>query len=230
MLNIIEYICILVANLTPQIMALDLVDILKIAPAAVIGLTVHEFSHAYAAYKLGDSTAKEEGRLTLNPLKHIDWLGFFLIIIAGFGWAKPVSFNPNNLKNKHRDEIIISVAGPISNFILAILFFVIARILYSTSYFKTSGLEIINLIMTWGIINFSLFVFNLIPIPPLDGSHIYLTYLKEINPKLMTNMYKWGTLGLILIIVAENKLGINILHISDLVGGLSKFFISLMSF
>jgi len=230
MLNIIEYICILVANLTPQIMALDLVDILKIAPAAVIGLTVHEFSHAYAAYKLGDSTAKEEGRLTLNPLKHIDWLGFFLIIIAGFGWAKPVSFNPNNLKNKHRDEIIISVAGPISNFILAILFFVIARILYSTSYFKTSGLEIINLIVTWGIINFSLFIFNLIPIPPLDGSHIYLTYLKEINPKLMTNMYKWGMLGLILIIVAENKLGINILHISDLVGGLSKFFISLMSF
>jgi len=211
-------------------MALDLVDILKIAPAAVIGLTVHEFSHAYAAYKLGDSTAKEEGRLTLNPLKHIDWLGFFLIIIAGFGWAKPVSFNPNNLKNKHRDEIIISVAGPISNFILAILFFIIARILYSTNYFQTSGLEIINLIMTWGIINFSLFVFNLIPIPPLDGSHIYLTYLKEINPKLMTNMYKWGTLGLILIIVADNKLGINILHISDLVGGLSKFFISLMSF
>jgi len=211
-------------------MALDLADILKIAPAAVIGLTVHEFSHAYAAYKLGDSTAKAEGRLTLNPLKHIDWLGFFLIIIAGFGWAKPVSFNPNNLKNKHRDEIIISVAGPISNFLLAILFFVIARVLYSTSYFQTSSLEIINLIMTWGIINFSLFVFNLIPIPPLDGSHIYLTFLKEINPKLMTNMYKWGTLGLILIIVAENKLGINILHISDMVGGLSKFFINLMSF
>jgi len=211
-------------------MALDLADILRIAPAAVIGLTVHEFSHAYAAYKLGDSTAKAEGRLTLNPLKHIDWLGFFLIIIAGFGWAKPVSFNPNNLKNKHRDEIIISVAGPISNFLLAILFFVIARVLYSTSYFQTSSLEIINLIMTWGIINFSLFVFNLIPIPPLDGSHIYLTFLKEINPKLMTNMYKWGTLGLILIIVAENKLGINILHISDMVSGLSKFFINLMSF
>lgn len=211
-------------------MELDLADILKIAPAAVIGLTVHEFSHAYAAYKLGDNTAKEEGRLTLNPLKHIDWLGFFLIIIAGFGWAKPVSFNPNNLKNKHRDEIIISVAGPISNFLLAILFFVIARVLYSTSYFQTSSLEIINLIMTWGIINFSLFVFNLIPIPPLDGSHIYLTFLKEINPKLMTNMYKWGTLGLILIIVAENKLEINILHISDMVGGLSKFFINLMSF
>ena len=212
-------------------MGLDLVEILKIAPAAVIGLTVHEFSHAYAAYKLGDNTAKDEGRLTLNPLKHIDWLGFFLIIIAGFGWAKPVSFNPNNLKNKHRDEILISIAGPISNFILAILFFVIALFLYSTAYFQTtSGLEIINLIMTWGIINFSLFVFNLIPIPPLDGSHLYLTYLKEINPKLMMNMYKWGTFVLLLIIIAESKFNINILHISELVGGLSRFFIEALGF
>ena len=107
-------------------MGLDLNEMLKIVPAAVIGLTVHEFSHAFAAYKLGDSTAKDDGRLTLNPLKHIDWLGFFLIVIAGFGWAKPVIFNPDNLKNKHRDEIIISVAGPLSNFVLAVLFLVIA--------------------------------------------------------------------------------------------------------
>ena len=212
-------------------MALDLTEILKIAPAAVIGLTVHEFSHAYAAYKLGDNTAKIDGRLTLNPLKHIDWLGFFLIVIAGFGWAKPVSFNPDNLKNKHRDEILISIAGPISNFILAVLFLVIARIMYSLDYFNnTTGLEIINLIMTWGVINFGLFVFNLIPIPPLDGSHIYLTFLKDINPKLMMNMYKWGTFVLFAIIIAENQFNLNILHLSDFVGNLSHYFINLLSF
>lgn len=85
-------------------------------PAVIIGLTVHELAHAYTAYKLGDMTAKNDGRLTLNPLKHIDPLGFILIVIAGFGWAKPVSFNPDNLKNKHRDEILISLAGPFSNF------------------------------------------------------------------------------------------------------------------
>jgi Zn-dependent protease len=213
-------------------MGLDITEILKIAPAAVIGLTVHEFAHAYTAYRLGDNTAKLEGRLTLNPLKHIDWLGFFLIVVAGFGWAKPVSFNPNNLKNKHRDEIMISLAGPISNFVIAILFFVIARLLYFVDIMNgsTFGLEVINLIMVWGVINFSLFVFNLIPLPPLDGSHIYLTYIKDINQKLMMNMYKYGTLILLAIIIAESQLKINILHISELVGGITSFFIKLLAF
>ena len=208
-------------------MGLDLTEILRIAPAAVIGLTVHEFSHAYAAYKLGDETAKNDGRLTLNPLKHIDWLGFFLILIAGFGWAKPVMFNPENLKNKHRDEIIIAIAGPVSNFLLAILFFVAARVLYMVDGISV---EIVQLIVVWGIINFSLFVFNLIPLPPLDGSHVYLTYLKDINPKLMMNLYRYGTLALFLIIIAENKLNINILHISNLVSGITSFFYKLMNF
>jgi Zn-dependent protease len=213
-------------------MGLDIGEILKIVPAAVIGLTVHEFSHAYAAYKLGDNTAKNEGRLTLNPIKHIDWLGFFLIVIAGFGWAKPVTFNPDNLKNKHRDEILISIAGPVSNFIIAVLFLVIARLLYFVDYFNTStlGLEMIQLIVIWGVINFGLFVFNLVPIPPLDGSHIYLTYLKDINPKLMINMYKYGTIGLLAIILIESNLNINILHISSLVSNITSFFFDLLRF
>jgi len=213
-------------------MALDLTEILKIAPAAVIGLTVHEFSHAYAAYKLGDNTAKLDGRLTLNPLKHIDWMGFFLIVIAGFGWAKPVVFNPDNLKHKHRDEILISIAGPLSNFVIAILFFVIARLLYINEFFNTTklGLEVINMIMMWGVINFGLFVFNMIPLPPLDGSHLYLTFLKEIHPKLMMNIYKYGTLGLFAIIIAETQFKVNILHLSELIGYFTRYIIQLLSF
>lgn len=213
-------------------MGLDITEMLKIVPAAVIGLTVHEFSHAFAAYKLGDNTAKNDGRLTLNPLKHIDWLGFFLIVIAGFGWAKPVIFNPENLKNKHRDEIIISLAGPVSNFILAILFLVIARLLYFADYFHGTalGMQIVNMIMIWGVINFGLFIFNLIPIPPLDGSHFYLTYLKDIHPKLMMNLYRWGTFGLFAIIIAENKFNLNILHLSELINDITKFFIQLLAF
>ena len=137
--------------------------LIDIAFSIIAIMSFHEFAHAYTAYRLGDNTAKDDGRLTLNPLKHIDWLGFFLIIIAGFGWAKPVSFNPNNLKNKHRDEILISIAGPISNFVIAILFFVLARVLYSIDFFNSEfGLQVINLIMTWGVINFSLFIFNLL--------------------------------------------------------------------
>ena len=211
---------------------MELIESMKIIPAAVIGLTVHEFSHAYAAYKLGDNTAKLDGRLTLNPLKHIDWMGFFLIVIAGFGWAKPVVFNPDNLKHKHRDEILISIAGPFSNFFLALLFFIIARLLYIDEFFNTTkfGLEIINMIMMWGVINFGLFVFNLIPLPPLDGSHLYLTFLKEIHPKLMMNIYKYGTLGLLAIIIAESQFKVNILHMSELIGYFTSFVIRLLSF
>lgn len=211
---------------------MDVVESLKIIPAAVIGLTVHEFSHAYMAYKLGDNTAKLDGRLTLNPLKHIDWMGFFLIVIAGFGWAKPVIFNPDNLKHKHRDEILIAIAGPVSNFLIAILFFVIARLLYFADFFNATkiGLEIINVIMIWGVINFSLFIFNLIPLPPLDGSHIYLTFLKEIHPKLMMNIYKYGTLVLFAIIIAESQFKWNILHLSELINYFSTFIIQQLSF
>jgi len=211
---------------------MDVIESLKIIPAAVIGLTVHEFSHAYTAYKLGDNTAKLDGRLTLNPLKHIDWMGFFLIVIAGFGWAKPVVFNPENLKHKHRDEILISLAGPFSNFVVAILFFVIARLLYINEFFNTTtiGLDIVNTIMMWGIINLSLFIFNLIPLPPLDGSHLYLTFLKEIHPKLMMNIYKYGTIALFAIIIAETQFKLNILHLSELINYFSSSVIQLLSF
>jgi len=211
---------------------MDFIEMIKIMPAAIIGLTVHEFSHAYTAFRLGDHTAKDQGRLTLNPLKHIDWMGFFLIVIAGFGWAKPVSFNPDNLKHKHRDEILISIAGPLSNLVIALLFFMVARVLFVFEFFNSTGfgLGMVNLMVVWGVINISLFIFNLIPLPPLDGSHLYLTFLKETNPKLMMNLYKYGTLALLVLIVAENSLNVNILHLSEMINTISSFFIGLMGF
>jgi len=211
---------------------MDFIEMIKIMPAAIIGLTVHEFSHAYMAFRLGDHTAKDQGRLTLNPLKHIDWMGFFLIVIAGFGWAKPVSFNPDNLKHKHRDEILISIAGPLSNLVIALLFFMVARVLFVFEFFNSTGfgLGMVNLIVVWGAINISLFIFNLIPLPPLDGSHLYLTFLKETNPKLMMNLYKYGTLALLILIIAENSLNVNILHLSEMINTISSFFIGLMGF
>jgi Zn-dependent protease len=209
---------------------MDLIQTIKIIPAAVIGLTFHEFSHAYMAFRLGDNTAKEQGRLTLNPLKHIDWMGFFLIIIAGFGWAKPVSFNPQNLTHKHRDEILISLAGPFSNLLLAIFFFITARSLYAINYFQftETGVDCVNLLAMWGVINLGLFIFNLIPLPPLDGSHIYLTYLSDINPQLMMQLYKYGTMGLLGIIIAESYLKVNILHLSDMVHSVTAFVMGLL--
>jgi len=213
-------------------MNFDIATTLKTIPAAIIGLTVHEYAHALMGYKLGDSTAKEQGRLTLNPLKHIDPLGFLLIIVAGFGWAKPVQFDPDNLKHKHRDEILIALAGPVSNLLVGILLLGIARLLYAFAYFSRTdfGLQIVNLLLLWAVINFGLFVFNLIPLPPLDGSHIYMTFLKETNPALLEKIYKYGTLALFLVIMIENRANIEILPTSSIVSFITKTCISLMGF
>lgn len=211
---------------------LDLQSILLYLPGIVIGLTVHEFAHAFAAYKLGDDTAKSDGRLTLNPLKHIDPIGFIFMLIAGFGWAKPVQFNPQNLKNRHKDEIIISLAGPFSNLIMGILFLVITRGLYALDFFGTTdqGISILNFFIICASLNFGLFVFNLIPLPPLDGSHLYLTFLQEIKPMLMAQIYRYGSFALLIIIVLENRTGIDILPIGKVISFLMDFMIKILQF
>jgi Zn-dependent protease len=213
-------------------MNFDFFWLLKTIPAVIIGLTIHELAHAYTAFKLGDMTAKNDGRLTLNPLKHVDPLGFIFIVIAGFGWAKPVSFNPNNLKKPHRDEILISLAGPFSNFLLALLFLVAARLFYFLPYFysSTSGLAMINLLVLWAVINFGLFFFNMLPLPPLDGSHLYTTYLKELNPKLLNKIYTFGTYGLLLTLLIQHNTGIEILPLAPLIKGITTLCISFLQF
>lgn len=210
----------------------DIVWILKSVPAVIIGLTVHEFAHAWMAWRLGDTTAKDSGRLTLNPVKHIDPLGFLLIVIAGFGWAKPVMFNPQNLKNRHRDEILISLAGPFSNLLTGVLFFLLARLLYVFPFFRGTplGSESVNLLLVWGLMNFGLFVFNLLPIPPLDGSHLYLTFLGTINAKLMNTIYRFGTYGLLIIILIDNRTDARLLPISPVIGVISDYLIHLLRF
>jgi Zn-dependent protease len=211
---------------------LNILNMLKVLPAVVLGLTVHEFAHAYAAYKLGDQTAKDMGRMTLNPVKHIDPLGFLFILFAGFGWAKPVMFNPDYLKNKHRDEILISLAGPFSNLALGILIFVFARLLFFFDFLADTaqGKEIIKWVLLGGIINFGLFVFNLIPIPPLDGSHVYLTFLKKKNENLFNLFYKYGTFALFGIIIFENQSKINILPVNFLIDAISGFLLEVLQF
>jgi Zn-dependent protease len=96
-------------------------NIIYSLPGIILGLTVHEYSHALAAYKLGDYTARDQGRLSFNPLRHIDIIGFLFIIFAGFGWAKPVQFQPGNLRRPRRDKALIAAAGPLSNFLLALI-------------------------------------------------------------------------------------------------------------
>ncbi len=149
------------------------------APVIIFSLTVHEYFHAYSAYKLGDSTAKDMGRLTLNPLAHLDLMGTMMMFISQFrfGWAKPVPVNPYNLRNYRRDDLIISAAGPLSNIGLAIIAGFIIRIVILGNFQIPQ--PILQMIFLGVQINVFLAVFNLLPVFPLDGSHIFRGLLPE---------------------------------------------------
>ena len=162
-----------------------ILNLLLTIPGVLIALTFHEFAHAYAADKLGDDTARIQGRLNLNPLSHIDPIGFVFLIVAGFGWGRPVQIDPRNFNGKYsisKAEAIVSAAGPIMNFILAFVFIVIYYVLFGVTE-VLSGLtlqwqEIIYYVIMYTIsINIGLGVFNLIPLPPLDGSKILMHFL-----------------------------------------------------
>lgn len=145
---------------------------LLILPGILLGISIHEFAHGYAADRMGDNTPLMQGRLTLNPLKHIDPMGFICLLLFGFGWAKPVMINRRSFKNPRRDDAIVALAGPLANFITAFLFVGLMKltIMYMPNTITTKIL--FQLLQGTVSINLVLMAFNLIPIPPLDGHHI----------------------------------------------------------
>ena len=154
---------------------LDLLSIVIIAPPILLALTIHEYAHGYVAYRLGDDTAYLAGRLTLNPLSHLDPIGTLMLFIAHIGWAKPVPVNPYNLRNPKRDLIWVSIAGPAANMILALAGGIVIRLLPQQwfIYHHSTAIDImLTMLVYLVVINIILAVFNLIPIPPLDGSKI----------------------------------------------------------
>lgn len=159
--------------------------------AIIFALTIHEFSHAFAGKLQGDRTAEDEGRLTLNPLSHIDPLGFILLIIAGFGWAKPTPFNPYNLKNQRIGPALIAFAGPLANVLAVILIGVALSIIYRITELPPS-----NLMFTFFIlliqVNILLAVFNLIPIPPLDGAKVLYAAIGQRRPEVVQFLERYG--------------------------------------
>jgi len=207
---------------------MDWQQIVYYLPGVLLGLTVHEFFHAYAAWKLGDNTAKEQGRLTLNPIKHIDIIGLLFIIFAGFGWAKPVQFSPENLKHLRRDKAIIAAAGPLSNFALGVIFALSIRFLF---YFHISNdLEFSEIafhsfliLYSAASVNFGLFIFNLLPVPPLDGSHIVFSGL-NLGYSTEEKIRKIGLPVLFLIIIVQNYFNITIIPIAHAINWLMNLF------
>lgn len=171
----------------------DIRSALLMLLAVVISLTVHEYAHAFTAHKCGDNTAYAYGRMSLNPLKHIDLFGFIAMLFLGFGWAKPVPVNMRGLKNPRRDIALVSLAGPVSNFLMAFIAVGLMRLWFfaaPTSQAVTSAARLWHgffdsvtfLLAIFAILNVGLGLFNLIPIPPLDGSKVLASLLPP----------KWG--------------------------------------
>lgn len=162
-----------------------LVELLFVVPCVLFALTIHEVSHGYMAYKLGDPTARNMGRLTLNPMKHLDPVGTLCMILFHFGWARPVPINTRYFKKPRRDTALTAAAGPISNFIMAFLGLLVQKILLAifiqhpaaSQFAYNLQYAALTLFSYFHILNLSLGMFNLIPVPPLDGSRIFLTFL-----------------------------------------------------
>lgn len=161
-----------------------IVHLIAGVPGIIIAMVIHEYSHARVAYALGDYTPKMQGRLTLNPAAHVDLIGLMMLFIVHFGWAKPVQINPMNFSNPRRDDILVSLAGPLSNLITAFVFTIILVFMVKLHMPLTEGLLVVfNLIIVYNI-NFA--IFNMLPIPPLDGSHI----LRNLLPYEMARAYE----------------------------------------
>lgn len=159
--------------------------------AIVFGITIHEFSHAFAAYKMGDMTAKYMGRLTLNPIKHMDVFGFLMLLVVGFGWGKPVPFNPYNLRYKRFGPALVALAGPFANLIALVIFGIILRVIVTYTLLDAENFFIILVIFMIQL-NLILIIFNLLPIPPLDGSKVLYSILPPSQQHIVIFLEKYG--------------------------------------
>ena len=177
-------------------------EIIVSACAVLICMTFHEFAHGWVAYKLGDTLAKEDGRLTLNPFKHIDPIGFLCMIFFRFGWAKPVSCRPDRFKHPTLDFALVAAAGPIANFITAIFFILATQILDTTLQFHPNVFfaSMSNFFWEVSIYSVSLGLFNLIPLPPLDGSKIIRPLLPQKLRDMFDNFERYGIVILVIIL------------------------------
>ncbi len=198
----------------------------------IIAISVHEFSHAIVADRLGDPTPQLQGRVTLNPMAHIDLLGIAMILLVGFGWGKPVQFDPFNLRHPRKDAAFISIAGPLSNLIMALvgagLFHLLLNTVYtsmSESIYSVAVNILLNFLVTFVLMNIRLCVFNLIPIHPLDGFKIVGGFLSREYAKQWYELERYGFIFLIIMLL---PIANGASPLSGILNPVTQFFIHLL--
>lgn len=168
--------------------------------AVLFCLTVHETCHGLAALALGDPTAKRQHRLSLNPLRHIDWFGLLMMLVAGFGWARPVPVNPNYFKKPRQGMALTALAGPASNLLLALLLLIPARLIYIYAHYSVFNQTALDFLTSTAALSIGLGLFNLIPIPPLDGSKVLAVLLPERAYRWLMRYERFGIFALWLLV------------------------------
>ena len=209
--------------LNPQTIAL-------LVPVILLALTVHEYAHGYVAYRLGDPTAKQAGRLTLNPLSHLDPIGTIMLFLVHFGWAKPVPVDPRYFTNPKRDMLWVALAGPAANMVLAFISGLVIRFANSNPGVFMSGAlgpSFISMIVLSLQINLALAVFNLLPVPPLDGSKIMYGLLPPQYDHLAYNLERYGPMVLLGLVMMGMLTGYSILW--AFIGPFVRFFVFLFA-
>ncbi len=184
----------------------NLLDILLSVVPALICITLHELSHGYVAYRLGDDTAKRAGRLTLNPIKHLDIMGLIMMVIFRVGWAKPVPVNMYKFKNPKRGMAITALAGPVSNILIAVVFLFLYGLLIIPLSAGAVGQYLLRMMKLTAYISVGLGIFNLIPVPPLDGSKVLFSLMSDESYYKLMRYERYGTIAMVLL-VATGILG-----------------------
>lgn len=197
----------------------SMLDMVLRLAAVLLCLTVHETCHGLAAYALGDPTARRAHRLSLNPLRHIDWFGLLMMFAAGFGWAKPVPVNPNYFKNPKQGMALTALAGPVSNFLMALLTLLAARIFCDVAAYSETNQRILDFLLMVAVLSIGLGLFNLVPIPPLDGSKVLFAVLPDRAYDWLMRNERYGMLLLFALVffdVGSNALSKTIQWVFDL--------------
>lgn len=197
----------------------SMLDMVLRLAAVLLCLTVHETCHGLAAYALGDPTARRAHRLSLNPLRHIDWFGLLMMFAAGFGWAKPVPVNPNYFKKPKQGMALTALAGPVSNFLLALLTLLAARIFCDVAAYSETNQRILDFLLMVAVLSIGLGLFNLVPIPPLDGSKVLFAVLPDRAYDWLMRNARYGMLLLFALVffdVGSNALSKTIQWVFDL--------------